>query len=319
MAPLRTLILIVLTALLPATCFGNLIWIQAGGISGSSGSGAAHINSFITGGANGNANLVPTGTTLSYGAITDGNVKLDYAVTFSGGSNPLRAEPVNNSFTIHADGQADFFSASFGNFGSRTAGTFADNGSAGLTITFYELGTYDSRTGTGISTNANVSLAAVNTQPSIYSGGSDILRLSSSEFYDLNGVGTGTIETDPLNQILTDSTPGLNRLTNYEPARLPIGSTGPTDPGTGGFTDPLTGDLRLEFDATHDVVDAEWSLQLTQTPRFNILRAGDDGQRSGIGFTGTLTSVPEPGSFMLASLLGLPASLRRRRRTRKHS
>ena len=271
---------------------------------------------FITGGSNASVTFVSVGTLLSYGTVTDGTQTVDYAVRFESGSNPLRAESINNAFVVHSDGSADFYSSSHRARGSIVAGTFADNGDVSISMSFYDHGTFDSGTGTGTATDAMFSLSASNHGPETL-GGATVQQLSSSEFYDLDWGGVGTyLISDPLNQIVTDQTPGITTLVNYEPNRLPIGSTGTTDPGTGGITDPLTGDLRLEFNVTHDIADAAWEFTLPEASVFTITRTGDDGQRSAIGLSGlSLTSVPEPGGVAHVLLVLIFLTPYRRRRS----
>ena len=312
----------VVLLLSPATsCLASLTWVQNGGSSGTSGAGS-HVNSYVaSGGSNGAVNFVSSGTLLSYGSVSDGVNTLDYAVTFQGGENPLFQDMVGNSFAVHADGTADFYSSSHLKYGhsSQAGTTFADNGSATLSISFFGLNTFDPMSGSGTPYSAQLSLTAINNSPSAV-GGTAITTLNTNEFHDVGwGGGGGTaLETDPSDQIVLDTTPGATTLTNYATASAfrPIGSTGATDPGTGGITDPLTLDLRVEHNVSHNVGSAAWSVELPETHTYTISRTGDMGQRSGIGFGGDLgvvTPIPEPSTTILSTLCLVGLLLRRRR------
>ncbi|MGJ8696173.1 MAG: PEP-CTERM sorting domain-containing protein [Verrucomicrobiaceae bacterium] len=289
----------------------HLSWTQEIGSSGTSGDGV-HVNSFLDTsniGSDGSANSLPVGSLLSHGKIFDGIDTVDYVVTLASSNNPLQASAENNAFVIHGDKSADFYSASFGSFGRNSdGGTFADNGNVALAISFFEEDSYNPLTASGTPTDSRLAIKSINNQPSDV-GGAAIGLLSTDEFYDVDWIGDLEVEElfDFNDQITTNSVPGSTTLETYSGSV--VGSTGETDPGTGGITDPLNSQLRLEFKTSHDVSEASWQVQLGSSQQYIVTRTGDPGKRSGIGFT----AVPEPSSTLLVTL-GSTFLLRRRRR-----
>lgn len=261
-------------------------------------------------GVAGNVNLVPVGKVLSHGTVYDEDETFDYEVKFVGGASEYRLETNNNSFTVHPDGSADFYSAFTSKNGTGSnGGAFADNVSAAIRINFFEEGSYVPAAGGGIPSDAILALVSINHQPS-EAGGVSFPILHSHEYFDIDwDGGDNWIEVffDAGAQLYVDSPLGSTTLNTYD--TNVTGATSLTDPGTGGFTEPSSGVFRLEFNVRHSPDAADWRVNLGASDSFLISRSGYPGIRSGLGFN----AVPEPGSNSLVLLASLTLLCRKRR------
>lgn len=283
----------------------NLSWTQEIGTSGTSGSGS-HVNSYLR---SDGTTLVSRGTILSHGKVSDNQRTFDYVVRFAGAEAPLGSRLANNAFVVHRNASADFYSESAGTFGSGgSSGTFADNGNAAISLSFYEEDSFNPVTNSGVKSFARLALVAINEQPTTV-GGAKIGNLNTNEFYDVDWSGNRTFRKsfDPESQIVLTTEQGSTSLVNY--AVNTNGSTGPSDPGSGGLVDPLESVLRLEFNEHHAVEAARWRVDLGEAHEYTIKRPGDPGKRSGIGFS----AVPEPSSLLLSLVALAGCAIGRRR------
>ena len=200
----------------------------------------------------------------------------------------------NNAFVIHANGQADWYSAITG------------SGTVALAFEFFSR---DAPAGTPEA--VELSLTSPHTQPDgVDPLAAEVKRLHPNEVYDIQMVGplgaaTRTF-TDAYNQIQQGLAAGT--MSDGAPASFSFGWAAP------GFGNDLNTNGNLE------VGEAQFTFDLSAAESFVISRSQDNGKRSAIGITaegffgGSEELVPEPGSglMLLAGLL----ALRRARPTR---
>jgi hypothetical protein len=200
----------------------------------------------------------------------------------------------NNAFVIHANGQADWYSAITG------------SGTVGLSFEFFSR---DAPAGTAEA--VELSLTSPHTQPDgVDSLAAEVKRLHYNEVYDVQMIGalgapTRTF-TDEYSQIQQGLPAGL--MPDTSPATFSFGWAEP------GFGNDLNTNGNLE------VGEAQFTFDLSAAEAFVISRSQDNGKRSAIGITaegffgGSEEIVPEPASGLML-LTGLLA-LRRGRPTR---
>ncbi len=278
-------------------------WTQSSGLGmadGSMLSNGSYVNQYDS--------STPINTVLSQGMveqIENGLVEqtVDYRVTLQESNLLFYKEAddlTNNAFVIHANGQADWYSAITG------------SGMVALKFEFFER-----QTNYSIPEAVEMSLTSPHIQPDAVDVlASEVKKLHYNEVYDIQMLGGGASYTrtftDEYNQLQQGIGAGL--MTDGTPADFSLGWAEP------GFGNDSNGDGNL------DVGEALFTYDMSEAESFIISRSFDNGKRSALGFTaegffgGTTEppvppTVPEPSTLLLL-VLGLCMLAPRRNRSR---